>query len=521
MMGHTSKHEHRDLPDFLSFLDQKLNYRVRLGHREELNFEIYNVDFAAWKLRFSDRTPVIHVGRKDVESFSTHDLGQSLTDVVRMQNLLERNPIILIDGEGAELRDYFKTRALSLVVLDERDQEEIRASRRPTGDLLDRVSAQLELFRLSPYETSKPVIGSRFFGRQYDVRRILSGGDTNFAVMGIRRIGKTSLMLEIQRQLREQALDGGDKEAEKRILYMDCSSIRSAEHFIQEVVRKLNTRELVRLQNQRYPIYFPDFLGRMSKKYDGTLVFLLDEFDAMLDALVNDVDLLDMLRASSNTGHCRFIIAGFRRLLHAFHDQKSPLFNFAKSLRLKEFRRDETASLIVEPMENMRIRFERRNEIIDTIYDETAGQPNLVQYYCSILIEQLDRTGERVISPDNLFHIYDDEDFRSFVLNTFMDNTNDLEKAIVYAIINKHNGDTPFVYDQRFDLEEIDDALQANQIIVFSTELEEGCRNLELAGTFAKQGQHYRFVTPVFPRLLQQNHNIEFLFRKLREEGVW
>lgn len=520
-MNNPVKHAHRDLPDFLLFLDQKLNYRVRLGHREELNFEIYNADFAAWKLRFSDRTPVIHVRRNDAEGFSTHDLGQSLTDVVRMQNLLERNPIILLDGKGEELRDYFKTRALSLVVLDERDQEEIRSSRRPTGDLLDRVSAQLELFRLSPYETSKPVTGSRFFGRQYDIRRILYGGDTNFAIMGIRRIGKTSLMLEIQRQLREQAQEGGDQEAGDRILYMDCSAIRSAEHFIQEVVRKLNPRELTRLQNRQYPIYFPDFLERMSKKYGGPLVFLLDEFDAMLEALMNDVDLLDKLRASSNTGHCRFIIAGFRRLLHAFHDQKSPLYNFAKPLRLKEFRRDETASLIVEPMENMRIRFERRNEIIDTIYDETAGQPNLVQYYCSILIDQLDRTAARTISPESLFNIYEDEDFRSFVLNTFMDNTNNLEKAIVYTIITRSKGGAPFVHDQRFDLEEIDTALQANQIEVFSSELEESCRNLELAGTFAKQGQHYYFVTPVFPRLLQQNHNVDFLFRKLRQEGVW
>jgi hypothetical protein len=302
---------------------------------------------------------------------------------------------------------------------------------------------------------------------------------------------------------------------------MDCSAIRSAEHFIQEVVRKLSPRELVRLQHRQYPIYFPDFLERMTKKYNGPLVFLLDEFDAMLEALLSDIDLLDKLRASSNTGHCRFVIAGFRRLLQAFYDQHSPLFNFAKPLRLKEFRRDEAASLIVEPMENMRIRFERRNEIIDTIYDETAGQPNLVQYYCSILIEQLDRSGKRTISPDNLFNIYDDEDFRSFVLNTFMDNTNDLEKAIVYAIILGTAEDTVFVHDQHFDLEQIDNALHAHQIEVFSADLEESCRNLELAGTFAKQGQHYHFVTPVFPRLLQQNHNVDFLFRKLLQEGVW
>ncbi|MBX3000389.1 MAG: ATP-binding protein [Caldilineaceae bacterium] len=520
-MNNPVKHEYRDLPDFLQFLDQKLNYHVRLGHREELNFEIYNADFSAWKLRFSDRTPVIHVRRKDAEGFSTRDLGQSLTDVVRIQNLLERNPIILLDGKGEELRDYFKTRALSLVILDERDQEEIRTSRRPTGDLLDRVSAQLELFRLSPYETTKPVTGSRFFGRQYDIRRILHGGDTNFAIMGIRRIGKTSLMREIERQLKEQAIDRGDSQAEKRVLYMDCNAIRSTADFMQEIVRQFSPRELTRLYNQQFPIYFPNFLERMSKQYGGQLIFLLDEFDGLLDALAGDADLLKKLRAGSNAGHCRFIIAGYRRLLRSVHDQDSPLYNFVTPLRLKEFRRDEAVSLIVEPMENMRIRLEQRNEIIDTIYQETAGQPNLIQYYCSILLDGLERAEQRVITPQSLVNIYTDEDFRSFILNTFMDNTNEMEKALVYAIILEAGETGSSSYEGTFDLELMDSFLKSRGVEMFLSDLEVCCRNLELAGTFTKEGRSYRFTTPIFPRLLEENYNVSFLFRKLVEEGIW
>ena len=72
--------------------------------------------------------------------------------------------------------------------------------------------------------------GSRFFGREFEVRRILQANDSNFAIMGIRRIGKTSLMREVERQLKEQAQERGDEDAGQRIIFMDCSAISSPEH---------------------------------------------------------------------------------------------------------------------------------------------------------------------------------------------------------------------------------------------------------------------------------------------------
>ena len=81
------------------------------------------------------------------------------------------------------------------------------------------------------------------------------------------------------------------------------------------------------------------------------------------------------------------------------------------------------------------MRFDRRNDIINRIYSETAAQPNLIQFYCSILVERLDRDGSRSISPESLFDVYGNDDFRAFVLSTFMDNTTHLEKAIVFAVM--------------------------------------------------------------------------------------
>ncbi|MFQ5610638.1 MAG: AAA family ATPase [Anaerolineae bacterium] len=502
------------MPAFLQYLENSLGYPVCL-HEKEFQFDLYFVDLSAWKLRFSDRTPVIWVRPDDLAALDTRELIQSLTEVIRVRHLAERNSILLVQGSGEALQSHFRTLFVPILVLDQADQEAIRASRRPSGELLDRLSAQLDLSLLAPYETSKPVTGSRFYGREFEIRRILQSGNSNFALMGIRRIGKTSLMREVERRLREQVQDRAGQEAQERIIFMDCSAITSSQHFVQEVVRKLNPRELMRLGHQQFPVYFPDFLDRMSRRLGGPLIFLLDEFDQLLAWHYHDDTVLNALRASSNMGHCRYIVAGFREVLHAFTDLDSPLYNFAKPLRLKEFSRDQTADLVLGPLEKLRVHFERRNEVIDRIYDETAGQPNLVQFYCSILVEQLDRQGRRTLSPDSLFDVYGDEDFRAFVVSTFMDNTTHLEKAIVFAVMARYGLGRPF------DLADIDRALQDQPLEVPLVDLDGACRNLELAGTFTQRGKQFRFATPVFPRILQDSYDVDFLFRKIIQEGVW
>ena len=253
----------------------------------------------------------------------------------------------------------------------------------------------------------------------------------------------------------------------------------------------------------------------MSRRFGGQLVFFLDEFDKLLAWHYSDATLLNALRASSNMGHSRYIIGGFRELMHAFSDLESPVYNFARPIRLREFSREQTHAMVVGPLENLRVQFERRNEVVNRIYDETAGQPNLVQFYCNILVEQLDRAGSRTVSPDNLFDVYGNEDFRAFVLSTFMDNTTHLEKAMVFAVLADHGS------EQAFGVETLDAVLERRGLEVPLSDLDRACRNLELAGTFTSRGRQYRFATPVFPRVLSENYDVDYLFRKVMQEGVW
>lgn len=513
-MNGSEENRRGKLPDFLRYLEEVLGYRVSL-HLKVLGYDLYFIDLSSLKLRFSERTPVIWVGKEDMGTIEPRDLAQSLADVIRTQRLAERNPIIMLPGSGEALRNQFRHMFVSALVLDQPAQQAVRESRRPSSELLSRLVAQIDLSLLTPYETSKPVMGSRFFGREFEVRRILQSSDTNFAIMGIRRIGKTSLMREIERQLREQAQEDGDKLAAERILFIDCSVHSSPESLIHEVVRKLRPQELPRLSPGRFSLFFPDFLERMSQRHGGSINFFLDEFDRVLTWHVEDDKLLNTLRASSNQGHSRYIVGGFRELIRAFSNLESPLYNFARPIRLKEFNREQAAAMILGPLEKLGVRFERPNDVVNRIFAETAGQPNLIQFYCSTLVERLDQSGTRVITPESLYDIYDNEDLRAFVLSTFMDNTTHLEKAIVFAVMADLDPEMPF------GAEAINKALERREMEIPLSDLDIACRNLELAGTFTSRGSLFRFASPVFTRLLVKKYDVNYLLRRVIEEGVW
>ena len=300
------------------------------------------------------------------------------------------------------------------------------------------------------------------------------------------------------------------------IVYMDCSDLLSADDYIREVVRKLNPKELPRIHLQKYVFWFPDFLERMRRRYKRKTIFLLDEIDNLVIMQRGDWELFRMLRASANKGACQYIIAGFREAMQEQHLLDSPFYNFAQELRLSEFTRQQAHDLIVTPMENLRIRFKNRDKVVARIYGETAGQPNLIQYYCMILLKRLDQTGERMVSPDSLIDVYSDEGFKGHLLSSFMENTRNREKAVVYALLSE----CAECAIAGFSQVDIDAAVRGRQVALPQSDIDEACNVLSLAGVFRRKGRHLAFTSPVFAKVLQETYDLDYLLSKVREEGL-
>jgi hypothetical protein len=153
---------------------------------------------------------------------------------------------------------------------------------------------------------------------------------------------------------------------------------------------------------------------------------------------------------------------------------------------------------------------------VGRVYEETAGQPNLIQYYCMILLRRLDRTGEREISPQSLIDVYTDEGFKSHLLTSFMQNTENREKALIYALLIASEEAQARGFSHRF----MDAVLRKRGIILPQDDIDDACNVLTLAGVLHRKGKEYFFTSPVFTKVLQQTYDMEYLFRKVKEEGV-
>ena len=471
---------------------------------------MFSIDLSSWKLRLSSRTPVIWVKTKDLDGIPSQHVMQSLADVVRERNLSRQIVLVLMDGNSFRFFKHKTSLNYNLVLIGAEEQDRILKSRRPSGELLDLISAQVPISILSPYETRAPVTGSRFFGREQEIARILSNPDTNHAILGIRRIGKTSLLREIERILMES-------EQGARVVYLECSDLLCTDDYIREVVRKLNPRELPRLHMQKYVFFFPNFLERMSKISKTKIIFLLDEVDNLVIMQRGDWELFRMLRASSNKGACQYIMAGFREAMREQYILDSPFYNFAQEIRLNEFTRQQAHELIVTPMENLRVRIRNEEEVVNRIYEETAGHPNLIQYYCLILLRSLDQTGKREIGPESLIDVYSDEGFTSHLLTSFMQNTENREKALIYAILMANRRlRNQGLWSRRDRLACCD----RGGILLQQKDIDEACNVLTLAGIIHRKGKEFYFTSPVFTKVLQQTYDLNYLFRKVKEEGL-
>jgi hypothetical protein len=492
------------LPDrFVQFL-HNLNFKRRHVSKELLGLRVFYVDLSPLRLRFSDRSPVIEVPRQETQKRSPEEILGTIKDIVLQLQVQARMPIILLEGRSAELRRLANEPPYYMVVLDEEDMTQVIGSRSPSDELLARIRYQVPLSFLSPYEVSAPVTGSQFFGRDYEIRTMLSHPDTCYTILGTRRIGKTSVLREVQRRI-----EAAESEEVRRFLYYDCMAFTGKQAFFERVISSLYSKEYNRLwrMGEGYLGYFPQFMQRMKAMYKGTIVFFLDEIDNVLwFDRERSYELIRTFRACFQEGSCRFIFSGSREAQRELAKRDSP-FNFSTDLILGSFTYDQAAEVVGVPMNNLGVKLVSRDQVIRRICWETAGHPNLIQHYCLALTRQLDETGTREIAPEHLTKLVEDESFRVRVLETFVFNTNDLEKAVAYAVADR----------EHFSIEDVDRQMKRRRLLLTIWELEDACRKLEALGVVEQVGQVFRFTIPVFPQLLRERYGGEFLFAKANE----
>lgn len=498
-----------DLPNFITFLITSLNCSL-LRVIQESELRIFIFDLSQWRLDFSSYTPIIEISAQHSSKID----GETLLDLARDTHILGlgiRKSILLLSDNQTKFFQLSQELPWQFALLNSDDQQRIMKSPKPISELATIFREQRSLHWLLPYSVSGPVTDSRFFGRAREVKRVLETSNINIAVTGVRRIGKTSLLREAQRQLSTQ-----ESSNPNRIVYLDGAEFESEAEVVRETVRMLDPRELYRLSLQEYPWYFPDFLRRMAKRNHAPIMFLIDEFDSLLEIIadsrtMHEGPLLNAFRAGSNQDFCHFVVAGGHQLRRAMTNIDSPLYNFMSPIYLSAFSLSDTRELIVTPLENAGITILQPTEFVTLIHNSTGGLPNYIQYVCQALVAHLENTGGANLAPDDLSYLLEDQSLNNFVLGSFYENLSNFEKIVILI---------PILYaiERDFSLPEIDARLRELEVVVPLDQYISATETLSSYGILYRKGTRYSFSVQLMADVLRRNVDIEFMLMGLIKE---
>jgi AAA domain len=396
--------------------------------------------------------------------------------------------IVVPPRDGASGREADELRQIvadsvyrhDFVVLDREHLASIIA-RNSSKRLIEIVLEQgTELSTLSPYVVRGPVPGSMFFGRESEIKRIsqtiLRG---NHAVVGGRRIGKSSVLLRLKRLL-------GD-DPRYRPIYLDCEARFDYEGFFDGLADHADRPA------SGDPLQFQRIASAL-REQDRLPVFLLDEIDELL---AYDADrrpsgqLFKAFRAASHEGICRFVFSGSRTLHHHLGDANSPFFNFCETVVLGRLQERSVAEIIRKPMQQLGVELPDEEQLVLRLIELTSCHPNIAQWLCDRLIRS--SVGRRITTAA-LEDLATTPEFHEYYVGTAWSDATSIEKLI-----------TLLIEDHRFDEESVRQKLIDCGLPLDPRLIRQSLDVLQLYSVIERDGSHYRFGMSQYPRIVRES----------------
>jgi hypothetical protein len=421
---------------------------------------------------------------------------RSPAEIVRsLRDLQSGHDVLLVLSPGHDfdraLLQCSRDPANLLVTLDRRTQTRWLLDAEPADVLVQTMARQLQVSRISPYQTrggvSRP---SSFFGRDHLLARVVNREPGNYVLVGGRQLGKTSLMKAIQRRF--------DDHPRVRCLYLALRDHRLAPRIATEAGLDADAD-------------LETALAALVRQADGrTLLLLIDEADPFIrhDADRSYVELAQ-LRALSEEGRCHFMLAGFWEVyLAATHDYQSPLRNFGEVISIGGLEVEACRALATRPLERLGLAFQTP-ALVDALVLESGHRANLVAILCQECLQSLPMGATR-IRHEQLQAALTSQAAQDAV-SGWAHLTQDtsaarLDRIIVYRIAQTGA--------QR--LTDLLALLDAHDVHCDIEHLRQALARLRLAWVLLQDGDHYRFAVPLFERQFDQAELTLFLERELR-----
>jgi hypothetical protein len=275
------------------------------------------------------------------------------------------------------------------------------------------------LYRRDLFAQNFPVTGRRFFGRDRplaELRDAIASG-TAAGIFGLRKVGKTSLLKEIQRR----SSDTGDI-----VIYSDLLSVPADVTDARWLYWRLGTElnlsaRAAQIRGIAWKLggVYPDFLDvpkdfpvatafdsdltqvlaalrRMSVSPRPKLVLMLDEIERLLPSPLGKegfsgfLDFIGYLRgvAQGSSDFVPIVTGANAAIAEAsqFSGRDNPAFNFFREIYLPLLQPSETTLMVQTLGRGMGIRFP--GEACMRIHTLTGGHPFFTRRFCSFLSER-------------------------------------------------------------------------------------------------------------------------------------
>lgn len=294
--------------------------------------------------------------------------------------------ILLFELHGIALENIKKSiKGLERVsVIDSKMMTDILFDAHPREKSSEFIFTQLNISERSPYTTSGAVQDELFYGRELEIS-LIRGLSENIGIFGTRTIGKTSLLLKIQKDIKGQR--------NWKVFALDCSRIESEESLLKNLAEKMGVSFTEIPDMERFRIY----VSREAERNDVQYLFLLDEVDRLVEYDIESGEKIfktfnKMCTEFLDSGEpaARFILFGFQQMFEQMKNPESRLYNFMVFLPLKPLDDDSALSLVTKPTKNIRVKWQNEKEDARYLADNCSGHPLLLQAACQALLSILD-----------------------------------------------------------------------------------------------------------------------------------
>jgi hypothetical protein len=316
------------------------------------------------------------------------------------------------------------------------------------------------LASFNPYTFQGPVTGSRFFGREDELKILRLQTGKSFVLSGVRRSGKTSLMLELIRRIQ---VDQQTQEISVFVNFETCQKLSDLPYLVlSRLAEELpsTSQALVELRrnltwlasshqwkNPDHLSHLESTLWKVISSTDGQhrIRFLFDEYDRVIalelphDRIFTRVcrDLVmrtktAAARGRAFSGFLQFIFAGSRKLYEEILLGSSPFFNLgAERLPLQNFDLATLTALVTKPFKEIGVKVHDADSMAQALLERTGGHPATTQHLLSLVFTDPQVERVRAVGKEDVGRAAGQHEFLGLLRNTLEMNVSPLGRFVL------------------------------------------------------------------------------------------